>query len=160
MNYFKYLFIFFAVQCEPTNLQIKWCWSLTQMSRTQSFSPPKRLQNSTSRSCKKTHFAPQVSGCVLNTVSTRTYHTYITSSHLRIGAGRGLCLPSRSTSPLDQPLVRYINHTHVVCPRTWPTNGKLSLAPTKRTCFESLFDYNAFITIYVPQRFGEPQRVQ
>ena len=69
-------------------------------------------------------------------------------------------MPNHSTSPLDQLLVRYSNHTHVVCPRTRPTNGKLSLAATKRTCFESLFDYNAFITIFVPQRFGEPQRVQ
>ena len=26
--------------------------------------------------------------------------------------------------------------------------------------FDSLFDYNVFITIYVPQRFGKPQQVQ
>ena len=97
---------------------------------------------------------------VRNKVPTRTYYTYITSSHLGVGAGRGLCSPNRSTSPPDQPIVRYGNHTHMVCPRTWPTNGKLSLAPTKRTFFHLLFDYNAFITIYVPQRFGEPQRVQ
>ena len=97
---------------------------------------------------------------VRNTASRRTYYTYITSSHLGVGAGRGLCLPNRSTSLPNQPLVRYGNHMHVVCPRTWSTNGKLSLAPTKRTSFDSLFDYNVFITIYVPQRFGKPQQVQ
>ena len=52
-----------------------------------------------------------------NTVPTRTYYTYITSSHLGVGAGRGLCSPNRYTSPPDQPIVRYGNHTHMTYQR-------------------------------------------
>ena len=104
------------------------------MSRTQSFSPPQRLQNSRSRSCKKTHFAPQVSGCVLNTVSTRTYYTYITGSHLRVGAGRGLCWPKRFTSPLHQPLVKYsaTKRTWCVLVHDLPTESSVWHQPKGR----------------------------
>ena len=82
------------------------------MSRTQRFSPPQRIQNLRSRSCKKTPFAPQLSGCVIQFLRVPTTRT---SLAVMSGEGRG----GRCACPTAPPLPQISPSSGTATTRTW-----------------------------------------